>query len=122
MGAHIIPGGRFPDYELPDQDSIRRRLSDLQAGQPMILVLSRGHYCPKDHQQHGVLVDLLPHIRVAYTSIVTISTDDAGTARDMQEATGATWTFLSDTERRIQRDLAIREHTDPVHHPMLPHT
>jgi peroxiredoxin len=120
--ADIVPGGRFPDYELPDQDGVRHRLSDLQSGQPMILVLSRGNFCPKDHQQHRELVELVPHIRVAYTSIATISTDEPVTCKDMQQATGATWTFLADPERRLQHDLDIRESSDPLHNPMVPHT
>jgi hypothetical protein len=47
-----VPGGTFPDYELTDHTKTRRRLSELQEIDPMILVLSRGGFCPKDHQQH----------------------------------------------------------------------
>jgi hypothetical protein len=36
----------FPDYELTDQTGKHRKLSDLQGPDPMILVLSRGGYCP----------------------------------------------------------------------------
>jgi peroxiredoxin len=122
MRSDILSGARFPDYELLDHDGIARRLSDLQADQPMILVLARGHFCPKDHQQHRELVELLPRIDVAYTSIVTITTDDPATCADMRKATGATWPFLSDPGRHIQRDLDIREVTDPEHDPMVPHT
>ena len=52
MRADIVTGARFPDYELTDHTKTRRRLSELQGNDPMILLLSRGHYCPKDHQQH----------------------------------------------------------------------
>jgi len=101
---------------------VPRRLTDLQAGQPMILVLARGHFCPKDHQQHRELVQLLPRVDVAYTSIVTITTDHPATCADMRGATGATWPFLSDPGRRLQRELEIREVTDREHDPMVPHT
>jgi hypothetical protein len=50
--ADIIPGGTCPDYELTDHIKVPRRLSELQGIDPMILVLSRGGFCPKDHQQH----------------------------------------------------------------------
>jgi hypothetical protein len=40
----------------------------------MILILSRGSFCPKDHQQHLELAANYPKINVAYTQIVTIST------------------------------------------------
>ncbi len=42
----------------------------------MILVIARGHFCPKDHQQHLELAAFYPKISVAYTQVVTISTDD----------------------------------------------
>ena len=44
MRADIVPGARFPDYELTDTDKQRRKLSELQGNDPMILILSRGHY------------------------------------------------------------------------------
>jgi peroxiredoxin len=42
--ADIQPGAAFPDYELPDQTGRKRRLSDLQGDNPMVLLLSRGHF------------------------------------------------------------------------------
>jgi hypothetical protein len=75
MRADIAPGGTFPDYELTDHTKVRRRLSELQGNDPMILLLARGHFCPKDHQQHLELAATYPKIAVAYTRIVTISTD-----------------------------------------------
>lgn len=66
MRADIVPGAVFPDYELTDHTSTRRRLSDLQGNDPMVLVLARGHFCPKDHQQHLELAALYPKIAVAY--------------------------------------------------------
>ena len=73
MRADIVPGGTFPDYELTDHVKTRRRLSELQGINPMILVLSRGGFCPKDHQQHLQLAAFYPQIAVAYTQYVTIS-------------------------------------------------
>jgi peroxiredoxin len=40
----------FPDYELPDHTTKRRKLSELQGQHPMVLVLSRGGFCPKERQ------------------------------------------------------------------------
>jgi peroxiredoxin len=120
--ADIVPGGTFPDYELTDHAKTRQRLSELQGGDPMILVLARGHYCPKDHQQHLGLVAFRSQIAVAYTQIVTISTDSILETREFRDAVGATWTFLSDPGRKVQQDLDIQEYTDPDHDPMIPHT
>ena len=48
MRSDIVPGALFPDYELTDHTAKRRKLSELQDQHPMVLVLSRGGYCPKD--------------------------------------------------------------------------
>lgn len=122
MRPDIAPGAAFPDYELPDHTDTRRRLSELQGDDPMILTLARGHYCPKEHQQHLELAAFYPKIAVAYTQVVTIATDDHHTLQEFRASVGAQWTFLSDPERRVQKDLYIKEYTDPEHDPMIPHT
>jgi len=45
MRTDIVAGAVFPDYELTDHAGKRRKLSDLQGPDPMILVLSRGGFC-----------------------------------------------------------------------------
>lgn len=122
MRSDIVPGGHFPDYELTDHARTRRKLSELQGNDPMILILSRGHYCPKEHQHHLELAAFYPKIAVAYTQIVTISTDNILELNEFRASVGAQWTFLSDLERKIQQDLQIQEYTDPHHNPMIPHT
>jgi peroxiredoxin len=94
----------------------------LQGDDPLILTLARGHYCPKEHQQHLELAAFYPKVAVAYTQIATISTDDHHTLQEFRAAVGAQWTFLSDPDRTVQRDLDIQEYTDPEHNPMIPHT
>ena len=42
----------------------------------MILVLSRGGFCPKDRRQAEGLVQLHPELEVGYCTLVTISTDN----------------------------------------------
>jgi peroxiredoxin len=88
----------------------------------MILLLSRGHFCPKDHQQHLELAAFYPRIAVAYTQIVTIATDNILEISEFRSSVGAEWTFLSDAGRKVQKDLDIQEYTDPYHDPMIPHT
>src|ERR1700729_3780498 len=103
--AAIVPGGTFPDYELTDHTRTRRRLSELQGIDPMILLLCRGHFCPKDHQQHLELAANYPKIAVAYTQVVTIATDSIFEINEFRASTGAPWTCLSDSGRKIQKDL-----------------
>ena len=122
MRSDIVPGGTFPDYELPDHTNTPRKLSELQGDDPLILTLARGHYCPKEHQQHLELAAFYPKIAVAYTQIATISTDDHHTLQEFRASVGAQWPFLSDPDRTVQKDLDIQEYTDPEHNPMIPHT
>ena len=51
MREDIVPGAIFPDYELSDHTGKHRKLSEMQGQHPMVLVLSRGGYCPKDRRQ-----------------------------------------------------------------------
>jgi peroxiredoxin len=122
MRPDIKPGAVFPDYELPDHTGMVVALSEIQGDDPMILTLARGHYCPKEHQQHLQLAAFFPQINVAYTKIATISTDDQHTSQEFRSSVGAQWPFLSDPERTVQRDLDIQEYTDPGNDPMIPHT
>ncbi|HEY3940077.1 MAG TPA: redoxin domain-containing protein, partial [Bryobacteraceae bacterium] len=66
MRADIAPGAVFPDYELTDHTGKHRKLSDLQGPDPMILVLSRGGFCPKDRRQAEGLVELHREMEVGY--------------------------------------------------------
>jgi peroxiredoxin len=122
MRSDITAGGVFPDYALPDHTGTVRSLSELQGDDPMILTLARGHYCPKEHQQHLELAAFQSKVAVAYTRMVTIATDPHHTLQEFRLSVGAQWTFLSDVERTIQRDLDIKEYTDPENDPMIPHT
>src|SRR3954467_9476860 len=122
MRSDMVPGSSFPDYELPDHTNSPRRLSQLQGEDPLILTLARGHYCPKEYQQHLELAAFDPKIAVAYTQVATIATDDHHTLQEFRASVGARWTFLSRPERRVQKELEIQEYTDPQHDPMIPHT
>ena len=122
MRSDIVPGAKFPDYELTDHARQRRSLSEIQGIDPMIVILSRGHFCPKDHQQHLEMAAFYPKIAVAYTKIVTITTDPIYVANEFRDAVAAQWPFLTDPGRKVQKDLDIQEYTDPHHDPMIPHT
>jgi hypothetical protein len=103
MRKDIIPGAIFPDYD------------------PMVLVLSRGGYCPKDRRQHEGLVQLHRELEVGYGRLVTISTDSITETNEFRTGIGAHWPFLSDAMRIVQKDLDITEYTDPAHNPMILH-
>jgi peroxiredoxin len=122
MRADIVPGAIFPDYELTDHTTKRRKLSELQGPDPMILVLGRGGFCPKDRRQAEGLVQLHREMEVGYCRLVTITTDNLLETNEFRTGVGAHWPFLSDAGRMVQKDLDIAEYTDPQHNPMIPHT
>jgi peroxiredoxin len=122
MRGDIEVGACLPDYELPDQDGILRRLSDLQDSNPMVLHLSRGGFDPKEHRFLHYLVDAYLDFRVGYTRVALISTDNQLEINEFRDSVGAQFPFLSDPERTVRNDLDIVEYTDPVHDPMVPHT
>jgi len=94
----------------------------LQGDDPLVLVLSRGGFCPKDRRQHEGLLQLHREMLVGYCRLVTISTDNLLEANEFRTGIGAQWPFLSDPGRKLQKDLDIAEYTDPTHNPMIPHT
>ena len=121
MRPDIMPGVTFPDYELSDHTGKHRKLSELQAGDPMVLVLGRGGFCPKDRRQAEGLLQLHREMEVGYCRMVTITTDNITQTSEYRSGVGAHWPFLSDSRRVVQKDLDIAEYTDPVHNPMIPH-
>ena len=122
MRPDIVSGAWFPDYELSDHRGMRRTISALQGADPLVLVLSRGGFCPKERRQHEGLLQLHREMQVGYCRLLTISTDNLLETNEFRTAVGGGWTFLSDPGRRVQKDLDIAEYTDPDHNPMIPHT
>jgi peroxiredoxin len=110
MRPDIVPGAVFPDYALSDHRGMHHTLSELQQRDPLVLVLSRGGFCPKERRQHEGLVQLDHEMQVGYCRLVTITTDNLLETNEFRAGVGAHWTFLSDPGRRLQKDLDIAEY------------
>jgi peroxiredoxin len=91
MRSDIVPGSKFPDYELSDHTAKHRKLSELQGQHPIVLVLSRGGYYPKDRRQAEGLVELHRELDVAYCRLVTISTNSITQTNEYCSGVGAHW-------------------------------
>src|SRR5271167_4568344 len=117
MRSDMVPGAIFPDYELSDHTAKHRKLSELQGDDPMVLMLSRGAFCPKDRRQAEGLLQLHREMEVGYCRLVTISTDNLIVSNEYRTSVGAHWPFLSDAGRIVQKDLDIAEYTDQEHNP-----
>ncbi|MDY6827632.1 MAG: redoxin domain-containing protein [Bacillota bacterium] len=116
MREDLKIGAKFPNFELPDHNGEKHKLSQLLHGFPGVLIFSRGYFCPKDRRQMANYVQhLQPELRVNYTNLITVSVDDAMTTREVRDQLNANWTFLCDPERELLHDLEMVDTTDSVH-------
>jgi peroxiredoxin len=113
-------GAAFPDIDLPDHTGRDRTLGELAGGDPVVLVFSRGWWCPKEQRFMRLLTELQDEFEVAYTKIVAVSVDPPEVQAAFRAGLGARFTFLSDTERRWQERLDLLEASDTVHRPYRP--
>lgn len=120
LSARPAPGTYFPDLELPDHTGRRRRLSELAGGDPLVLVTSRGWWCPKEQRYLRELVRLQDELEVAYARLVVVSVDPPEVQAAFRAGLGARFPFLSDADRLWLDRLGLRESTDTVHHPYQP--
>ena len=122
MSKNLQPGTVLPDFELPDENGVMHRLSELQGDDLLVVALGRGEHCPRERQHQRELVNLQQWSPVAFTQMVTVLPNDQHDAYKMKIAAGAYWTFLADEDLKVQSDLDIREYTDPHHDATVPHT
>src|SRR5918911_5215232 len=97
--ALTAPGRAMPDIELSDHAGNLRRLSDLAAGDPVVLQFYRGWWCPKEQAYFRRLLALQAEAEVAYCRMVSVSVDPPEVNAAFRAGLGARWTFLSDPER-----------------------
>ena len=116
----IQPGAPFPDLVLLDHAGRSRSLSELAAGDPLILTTYRGFWCPKEQAFMRRLAAFQDEVEVAYTSVVSLSVEAPEVAAAFRAGLGARWTFLCDPEREHLDALGLRETTDTVHDPYQP--
>src|SRR6266702_6803928 len=110
----------FQDLALPDHTGRSRTLSEIADGDPLLLVFSRGWWCPKEMRYLRELIRLQDEFEVAYSKIVVVSVDPPDVQAAFRAGMGARFVFLSDAERRYLDALALRETPDTVHHPYRP--
>jgi len=122
MSRGLQPGSTFPDYELPDENGVVHRLSELQGDDFMVLMLGRGEHCPRERQHQFEMLKLQQWQPVAFTQMVTVLPNDLHDTYKMKIATGAPWTYLADTDLAVQTAHDIREYTDLHHAATVPHT
>lgn len=116
----LAAGDTLPDLTLPDHAGRARVLSELAAGDPLILHTFRGFWCPKEQAFLRRLVAFQDEVEVAYASVVSLSVDPPLVNSAFRAGLGARWTFLSDVDRVVLERLGLRETTDTTHDPYQP--
>jgi len=116
----LAPGGAFPDLDLPDHTGRDRRLSEIAGGDPLVVLFSRGWWCPKEQRHLREMTALQDEFEVAYTRLVVVSVDVPEVQSAFRAGLGARFVFLSDAERRWLGLLGLLEETDTLHDPYRP--
>lgn len=124
MKNTLKPGDQFPDFELPDQNGRLRKLSDFtrqgevdkrygfKDGYPLILIFSRGFFCPRDQQQFRSLLPFQNELNVNFCRMISVSADEPIVSASFRAGLGANWPFLSDVERKVIKVLDILDETE----------
>lgn len=120
MRADLVPDAAFPDLALPDHDGVVRSLSEVAAGDPLVVHFYRGWFCPKERAWFPELFALAERAEVGYTALVSVSVEAPEIQAALRAGLGARWPFLSDQDRTAQAELDLLEHTDTEHHPYVP--
>jgi cold shock CspA family protein/peroxiredoxin len=124
MTTNLQINDQFPDIELPNHQNELTRLSKFTGpglldkhlgfldGYPLILVFIRGFFCPRDQQQMRQLVEFQRELAVNYGKLVTVGADPPLVQAAFRAGLGAQWTFLSDEQRTIIRQINVLDETE----------
>jgi peroxiredoxin len=122
MRADLAPGNPFPDLRLPETTGKELTLSGIARGQPLVLLFVRGWWCPKEQVRVRNVVAMQDEITREYGALAAVTVDEPYVNGAFRAGIGASFPFLSDTDRAVARALDILEVTDEKHVPFLPLT
>ena len=124
MTTNLHVNDQFPDIALTNHQNELTRLSHFSQpglldrhlgfldGYPLILVFFRGFFCPRDQQQMRQFVEFQHELRVNYAKLVAVSADPPLVQAAFRAGLGAQWTFLSDEQRTIIKQINILDETE----------
>jgi cold shock CspA family protein/peroxiredoxin len=124
MTTNLHVNDQFPDIALPNHESELTRLSHFTKpslldkhlgfldGYPLILVFFRGFFCPRDQQQMRQLVEFQHELAVNYGKLVAVSVDPPLVQAAFRAGLRAQWTFLSDEQRMVIKQINILDETE----------
>jgi peroxiredoxin/cold shock CspA family protein len=122
--TNLSVGDTFPDFMLPDHKGSPKTLSGYTGpgrldekmgfldGYPIILIFSRGFFCPRDQEQMRHLVNFQNELRVNYCKLVVVNADPPMVSAAFRAGLGARFPFLSDAHRTVIKQIGILDETE----------
>lgn len=122
--TNLRVGDVFPDFTLPDHRKEPRRLSGYTRpspvdekmgfldGYPVILVFSRGFFCPRDQEQMRQLVGFQSELAVNYCKLAVVNADPPTVSAAFRAGLGASFPFLADEGREVINRVGILDETE----------
>jgi peroxiredoxin len=113
-------GDTFPDFMLPDHDGSPKTLSvytepgqldekmGFLDGYPIVLIFSRGFFCPRDQEQMRQLVGFQDELNVNYCKLAVVNADPPMVSAAFRAGLGARFPFLSDEHRTRPFTFVLR--------------
>ena len=122
MSDMLHQGMTLPDFELPDDEGVLHRLSELQGDDPMILMLGRGEHCPRERQHQREMIKLYEWCAVGFTQLVTVLPNDQHETNKLKISHRRLLDLPVRREPRGAEHAWHRRYTDPHHDATVPHT
>ncbi|MBA2534183.1 MAG: cold shock domain-containing protein [Rubrobacter sp.] len=122
--TNLNVGDTFPDFMLPDHRGSLKTLSGYTKpsqvdekmgfldGYPIILIFSRGFFCPRDQEQMRQLVGFQNELKVNYSKLAVVNADPPMVSAAFRAGVGASFPFLSDEHRTVIKQIGILDETE----------
>lgn len=122
--TYLHVGDAFPDFVLPDHGGDPKTLSgytrpgeaDLKMGfpdgYPLVLIFTRGYFCPRDQEQLRRLVGFQGELEVNYCKLAVVSADPQAVSAAFRAGLGASFPFLCDERRTVIEQIGILDETE----------
>lgn len=114
------PGDLAPDFSLPDQDGVERKLSELLENGPVVLFFYPAAMTAGCTAQSCHFRDLAAEFAEAKAQRVGISTDDVAKQKQFAELNNFDYPLLSDVEGEVAEQFGVKRRFGPI--PVKRHT
>ncbi len=101
-------GDKAPDFELPDEDGVPRRLSDLAANGPVVLFFYPAAMTPGCTMESCHFRDMKAEFEAAGAQRVGISADDVAKQKQFSEKHAFDYPLLSDPDGAVATEFGVR--------------